>query len=118
MAIKVEAHDGEDKLIRALWNLVVQVIALDRSPAVTLHKLKDEWSTISCTDVEDALQQELTVHERAEKLLLHHKGNKAFSTFDSRVENILAARNKIHKSTRDRFYERLNMDNDDACRLQ
>ena len=111
MAIKVEAHDGEDELIRALWNLVVQVIALDRSPAVTLNKLKTEWSSISCTDVEDALQQELNVHERAEKLLLHHKGNKAFSTFDSRVENILAARNKIHKSTRDRFYERLNLDN-------
>ena len=111
MAIKREALDGEDHLIRALWDLVVLVISLDRNPATTLDNIDKQWRSISCEDVEDALQQELDLHERAEKILRRQSGNKHFTTFSDRVENILKAREKINKPIREKFHARLELDN-------
>ena len=111
MAIKREALDGNSCLIQALFNFVVQVLSMDRSPTTTLSNLETEWTSISCEDVEDALQEELNVYERAQKLLRHQPGNKAFSTFTGRVENMLTIREKTHVSVRDKFYDRLDLDN-------
>ena len=111
MAIKLEATKGDCRLVRAFWNLLVQIISLDRCPAMTLNNIDAEWTSIDCKDVEDALQEEFNIHKRAEKLLSHHEGNKSFSTFDDRVENILLTRGKLNKTIREKFYTRLDLDN-------
>ena len=111
MAIKREALDEDDRLIRALWDLVILVISMDRSPTLTLGKIDKEWRSISCEDVEDALQQEHRIHERAEKLLRRQPGDKHLSTFSDRVDNMLAAREKINKTIREKFFARLELDN-------
>ena len=111
MAIKREAVDGEDCLIRALWDFIVLVISLDRNPATTLDNIDKKWRSISCEDVEDALQQELNLHEQAEKLLRRQSGDKHFSTFSDRVDNMLTAREKINKTIREKFHARLELDN-------
>ena len=111
MAIKQEAMDGTGKLILALWNFIVLVISMDCCPTTTLDKIRSEWTSISCEDVEDALQQEHDIYQRAEKLLCRQTGNKCFSTFADRLENMLAIREKTNKTVREKFYARLDLDN-------
>ena len=98
-------------MIRALWDFIVLVISLDRNPATTLDNIDKKWRSISCEDVEDALQQELNLHEQAEKLLRRQSGDKHFSTFSDRVDNMLTAREKINKTIREKFHARLELDN-------